>query len=442
MRLINTTTLQPKVFDTVFDDTNKSPSFAILSHRWGLNEVTYQDLLRGPDVNTLGYRKLWELCRFARGRGAEWIWSDTCCIDRTSSVELSEAINSMWTYYRKATECYAYLSDVPSDMPRGGEIWARGINGDKDRRRMNPQGVQALAGSVWFTRGWTLQELLAPKHVLFLNKDWAPLGTKADMASELSEITRIPIRYLVAPERILEASVAMRMSWVSRRVTTREEDTAYCLLGIFDVNMPLLYGEGRKAFMRLQLEILKKSHDSSLFAWTADQPQRGLLALWPTAFARSGRIMHFDSEDDDRLPYSMTNRGLELRLPSNTGVPFEDMDHFGSPPGAQWEGEERRSGPRRLMLGPYAPMKMQTPNTQKMSKRFMLSCGVCRGVDMNKCTTIGLRRIAQNYSGGITLARSGSGWIRADCANLEGWGRYVPRRENTHTLYYVPQQGM
>ncbi|KAK5126007.1 hypothetical protein LTR85_011362 [Meristemomyces frigidus] len=255
MRLLNTTTLRLEEFEMGYDGSRR-PEFAILSHRWAKDEVTYQDMLRGPRADTAGYRKLYSLCRFARGKGAKWIWCDTCCIDKTSSAELSEAINSMWSYYRNATACYAYLGDLPAAMYRAAKIWVRDANRDKGHMRLSAEATQTLAGSAWFTRGWTLQELLAPKYVLFLNRDWVPLGTKAEMAGEISEITGIPARYLRSPERISEASVAMRMSWVSRRVTTKYEDMAYCLLGIFDVNMPLLYGEGKKAFMRPQLEII------------------------------------------------------------------------------------------------------------------------------------------------------------------------------------------
>ena len=154
--------------------------------------------------------------------------------------------------------------------------------------------------SEWFTRGWTLQELLAPEKVVFLNANWKVVATKVEIAKELSTITGIPTRYLNVPGRTQHASVAMRMSWVARRCTTRAEDMAYCLLGLFDVNMPLLYGENKKAFIRLQLEIIKKSDDDSIFAWTSSafHPtvfHRGMLALWPTAFSDSGNVVSLDN---------------------------------------------------------------------------------------------------------------------------------------------------
>ena len=122
--------------------------------------------------------------------------------------------------------------------------------------------------SSWFERGWTLQELLAPSTVIFFDQHWDQLGSKVDLSKRLSIITGIPSEYLCNLQNLNRASVAMKMSWASRRHTSRDEDAAYCLLGVFDVNMPLLYGEGRRAFLRLQLEIIRKSDDESIFAWT------------------------------------------------------------------------------------------------------------------------------------------------------------------------------
>ncbi|KAH7364549.1 hypothetical protein BKA65DRAFT_371585, partial [Rhexocercosporidium sp. MPI-PUGE-AT-0058] len=168
--------------------------------------------------------------------GWEWVWIDSCCIDKTSSAELSEAINSMFRWYREAQVCYAYLSDVP-----GGSDW-------ETRQQSN----SAFRKSQWFTRGWTLQELLAPEMVVFFDADWEDIGTKNSMQALLSSITGIDNFKDYAL-----ACIAKKMSWASNRETTREEDKAYCLMGLFAVNMPPLYGEGMAAFYRLQIEILK-----------------------------------------------------------------------------------------------------------------------------------------------------------------------------------------
>ncbi|KAL2681119.1 hypothetical protein Neosp_008723 [[Neocosmospora] mangrovei] len=227
-------------------------------------------------VKKRGYVKIEKAASQAQEDGLDFVWIDTCCIDKTSSAELSEAINSMMSWYEKSERCYAYLADVQS-----------GVSEDE---------LQAsFANSSWFTRGWTLQELLAPAYLVFYSSDWSMIGTRNDWADRVSRITRIDRRFLsdlqitvddyigflTSPNthkiqiprlktRLMEASVAERMSWASRRETTRVEDKAYCLMGIFDVNMPLLYGEGDKAFFRLQQEIMKTSDDQSILAWSPE----------------------------------------------------------------------------------------------------------------------------------------------------------------------------
>ena len=169
---------------------------------------------------------------------------------------------------------------------------------------------QILQACRWFTRGWTLQELLAPQDVEFYDQDWLSIGTKKTMWSLLSRITGIQPRHLW---KFREASFAQKLSWVANRQTTRAEDRAYSLLGLFNVNMPLLYGEGEKAFKRLQHEILQSTDDESIFAWTDDRVwTSGLLAESPANFAKSG---HFVPTDEIyRKPYTMTNQGLYIEL--------------------------------------------------------------------------------------------------------------------------------
>jgi hypothetical protein len=220
-------------------------------------------------------------------------WIDSCCIDKSSSAELSEAINSMFKRYQNAQVCYAYLSDVTSaiDDPM--------ITDSQFRR------------SQWFTRGWTLQELLAPQYVEFYNHHFVQIGTKSSLAMVIVEITGITHLF-----DYNLACVAHKMSWVATRKTTREEDIAYCLIGLFGVNMPTLYGEGTKAFLKLQLEILHKSDDESIFVWDAldDATQEdGLLAHSPTWFKDCGNVQK-SLFDLDRRPNTMTNRGLRLEL--------------------------------------------------------------------------------------------------------------------------------
>ncbi|KAI0412045.1 heterokaryon incompatibility protein-domain-containing protein [Xylaria grammica] len=247
MRLLNTQDRQIHNFIS----SDGVEEFAILSHTWGAEEVTLQDWQTLPTAELElkeGYRKVDYCCKQALKDGYDWAWVDTCCIDKTSSAELSEAINSMFKWYQDAAVCYAYLADVPDGVEEDALL-------------------PALSRSRWFTRGWTLQELLAPRDVVFFSQNWQTITTKLDSVEMLSTITSIERVYLEG-DPLDDASAAKKMSWAAKRETTRLEDNAYCLLGIFDVNMPLIYGEGKKAFKRLQEEIMKANpEDHTLFAW-------------------------------------------------------------------------------------------------------------------------------------------------------------------------------
>lgn len=243
---------------------------------------------------------------------------DTCCIDKKSSAELSEAINSMYGYYAESTHCYVYLEDIE---PAKGPAFGR------------TEFAKHCKGSRWWSRGWTLQELVAPRWVTFYAKDWSVCGRKANVECRtcINRITGIPVEVL-AGRSPLRCSVAQRMSWAALRHTTRAEDMAYCLLGLLDITMPLLYGEGKKAFIRLQEEVIKNSADQSLFLWSMWSPNlqhsasymTGVFADSPAAFEHwegtSVRSIPKHWVLDPSLmtndhPYSMTNRGLSVRLP-------------------------------------------------------------------------------------------------------------------------------
>jgi hypothetical protein len=298
MRLINAQTLELEEFFGA-----AIPPYAILSHTWETEEVSFQDW---PNLEAVkgkkGFRKI-ELAREQTIRdGLDYLWVDTNCINKDSSAELSEAINSMFAWYRGAAICYAYLSDVTTHA---------------DHEVLGPR----LSGSRWFTRGWTLQELLAPDEVIFYSTDWDVLGTRKSLVHHISDITGIKQSYLMHDFRSVP-SVAHRMSWLSRRSTTRVEDMAYCMLGIFDINMPLLYGEGDKAFIRLQEEILKNSTDQTIFCWIwdSDTPDDwiSMLAPSPRNFADSARYSPGGLvSEGDRLSsvFSITNAGLSITLP-------------------------------------------------------------------------------------------------------------------------------
>jgi len=280
MRLINVETWKLEYFlgDAI-------PPYAILSHTWGndADELTFRDVHDSVLDETRDARKLVKLkgsCQQAKKDKLGYVWIDTCCIDKADSVELGEAINSMFQWYNKASECYVYLSDVPA--------------GERDVSR---EHGSKFFSSRWFQRGWTLQELLAPKRLRFYDQGWELLGTKGQMAGAIEQITGIPRAFLLGWLGLHEASVAQRMSWAAGRVTKRKEDIAYSLLGIFGVMMPMIYGEGNQAFFRLQEAIMGGVRDDSILAWGFGmQPDeletsKGALAISPSDFAGCKNIV-------------------------------------------------------------------------------------------------------------------------------------------------------
>jgi hypothetical protein len=297
MRLVNVTTLKLEEF------FSQIPPYAILSHTWGAEEVTFDEVQSGVDTGTgtaqSGWRKIQLACRQAHEDGFLYVWCDTCCINKSSSAELSESINSMFRWYHQAVICYVYLEDI--------------------------QDIEQLADARWFTRGWTLQELIAPKRLNFYDSQWRAIGTREDLASEISLITRIDWEALHGTESLTYvrgASLAKRMAWAANRTTTREEDIAYCLIGLFDINMPLLYGEGGiKAFARLQEEIIKRGLDQSFLAWIlpTDWFEMQLLPTDLDFFAGHPRCFEGCENvlitGDDVAPFSLNNKGLQIRLP-------------------------------------------------------------------------------------------------------------------------------
>ncbi|KAG9185083.1 hypothetical protein G6011_03030 [Alternaria panax] len=291
-------------FDLVERGDDDLPRYAILSHTWLLRkgqEVTFKEMKSPVDSTIrgkLGYQKLLLCSRQAVADGLQFFWADTCCIDKASSAELSEAINSMFGWYRNATKCYAYLSDVSFDASKSGEAGY-----------LHSQ----LKESRWFTRGWTLQELIAPGDVTVYDHEWKRIGTKKELLGPLSAITGIDSLALSHRCDLKELSVAKRLSWAARRETTRVEDRAYCLLGLLDVNMTLIYGEGEKAFMRLQDELLRTSDECSLLLWFRGM-DTGILAPSPSHFAPCGKIVSV-ADSIVSNSWQMTHRGLRLTLP-------------------------------------------------------------------------------------------------------------------------------
>jgi hypothetical protein len=253
------------------------PPYAILSHTWGEQEVVFDnlnDIENTDDINAQskeGYRKIRFCAQQAKLDGLDYFWVDTCCIDKANNKELSKAINSMFRWYRNAKRCYVFLSDVENDT----------LEGD---------GESVFKQSRWFDRGWTLQELLAPQSVEFFSKNGARLGDKESLKHAIHEVTGIPFKALLGSD-MSEFDVVERFSWAANRQTTEEEDGAYCLFGIFDIHLPLIYGEGKeKALKRLKKEIEVASEDvagaftnSTEIRSRGQEEMRGKIYSWLSA---------------------------------------------------------------------------------------------------------------------------------------------------------------
>jgi hypothetical protein len=340
-------------------------AYAIFSHRWlDKGELTFQDLLKLESINVVGFRQLiqlhqshqielsdlcgsailerakvysaeeevkrdgWEMlevmqkicacmsdearyangfvklvmfCKAALQNQCHFVWLDTGCINKQSSAELEESIRSMFSWYRNSRICVVHLAETIAP--------------------------HSMAEEPWFTRGWTLQELLAPKAIKFFSKSWSCLTRKPnDKISDselgrplwkiISDITQIPVDQLLNFEPGIN-SVRERMVWVSKRETTRVEDMAYCLIGIFNVPLSIAYGEGSMAFHRLQVELVQRSHDRGLFVWNGPNSSQSQLssmfAARPAAFASKSLLTEGEEVTADPT-YVLTNYGLRIML--------------------------------------------------------------------------------------------------------------------------------
>ncbi|KAI1740014.1 hypothetical protein F4680DRAFT_130831 [Xylaria scruposa] len=313
MRVLDTTTFELQ--EAAYIEDFEKDGYAILSHCWISNpEIVYQALPKHIEELRYGKRplsspavdKIHGACETARKEGYKWMWIDTCCIDKSSTQELRESINSMLKWYKDARLCVTYLFDVKKNSDATGEnIFCSALEKNQPAK--------------WFSRGWCVQELLAPKAVKFYDMNWEYLGERNDLFKPLSKLSGINARYLNGKD-YLNACIAVKMSWMASRTTSRPEDIAYSLLGLLGVRMDLDYGEGAKAFLRLQETIMKSNKmDESLFAWKMPKPndearyesakdfdenEWGLLAASPRWFQGSGdlrvpqgsRIFRLDEE--------------------------------------------------------------------------------------------------------------------------------------------------
>ncbi|KAG2344411.1 hypothetical protein BDR05DRAFT_184388 [Suillus weaverae] len=244
----------------------------ILSHRW--RDVQFSDIDQSHACNMPGYSKIEGCCIQAHEDGYRYVWIDTCCINKSSSSELSKAINSMYLWDKKAQICYAYLDDVS----RYDTLIAEFSNSQWFQKRMDSPGARC------------------PQQCHIFSRDWEEIGSKSSFAPLIKQITGID-RSVLLTNYQEEVSGAKRMSWATRRRTTRVEDRAYSLLGLFGVHMPTIYGEGENAFVRLQIEIMKSFNDQSIFAWKSHQGDTsGLLASSPDDFAESRDVVRISSD--------------------------------------------------------------------------------------------------------------------------------------------------
>lgn len=374
MRLVNSYSLEFREFET-----GSCPPYAILSHTWGGEEVLYQDMLwiqdyrRTHESDSLstndegesqerssarsgnaasgsrlparslsdgdeecppyeeveetstedqstarslrarhGYQKILKIAEHCRVSQIGFFWIDTCCIDKSNGMEVSEAVLSAYKWYREATVCFVYLADVPPTDALA----------DRD---------SVFRRSWWFTRGWALVELLAPTARVWFDQDWNFIFPESPL---ISEITGIDAGYLEGANLEL-ACVAKRMSWAAHRHTTKREDVAYCLMGIFGISMSVLYGEGpEKAFIRLQRKILKTTVDTSILAWGYDCPilddSTRVLATSPNEFAGCRTLRRSPMTYPMNDYFLFGPKGLELR---------SDLFQFRTRDAKVWEGQ-------------------------------------------------------------------------------------------------------
>ena len=304
MRLLNVDSLDLEEF------YSEPPKYATLSHTWGApkDEVSFRALQDvAPKIRELigiglgkgqvdGASKIAGCC--IQAKKAEfnimYVWIDTCCIDKTSSAEETESINSMFNWYAGSDVCFVHLADVNATLS------------DNDIH-------DQVQHSKWFLRGWTLQELLAPRKLMFFNRNWCAIGDHRTLAQDIHIATKISGEHMA---NFSTASVATKMSWASRRRTSRIEDRAYSLLGIFGLSMYTQYGERDKAFQRLQRTLIENSRDESIFAWTSAEPSSGLLAPSPDCFLSSADIISSYKKNKPRPPHRIVMNTLELWVPA------------------------------------------------------------------------------------------------------------------------------
>ncbi|OTA95669.1 hypothetical protein M434DRAFT_184886 [Hypoxylon sp. CO27-5] len=336
IRVINVRTFE---FEEFFNESEVFGKYAILSHRWSGDEVSFQKMNEAGIRKRLagrfelmlhsvhhGFRKIRATCRLAREvYGLQYVWIDSCCINQEDAHEKQASINSMFRWYKNASVCIVHL-----------------YNHDDSH---NFPTRENLPRDNWFKRGWTLQELLAPKKVHFYSANWYLIGSKNDYSAEIKDITGIPEEAITNKCRLDKYSVAQRMSWAAERETTQGEDVAYCLFGIFDiVDMQKLYGLGAvEAFRLLLKKIIERTNDMSIFGWSDFEYSQStehynLLARSPKAFARCGDFENISKEwhrtkiEQGRLEITGSARLRFVNMPSSLDPLKGDLPYWDTSP--------------------------------------------------------------------------------------------------------------
>ncbi|TVY31662.1 Vegetative incompatibility protein [Lachnellula occidentalis] len=412
-------------------------SYAILSHTWGVDgeEVTFRDLMDGTGKSKAGYEKIRFCGEQARRDGLKYSWVDTCCIDKSNHSELSEAITSMFRWYQNAVKCYVYLSDVSTN------------DHDHDQVNLSLQSWQpAFRDSRWFTRGWTLQELIAPLSVEFFCSNRRRLGDKKSLQGQLCDITGIAASALEGAT-LSTFSVKKRMSWVESRQTKREEDMAYSLLGIFDVQIPLIYGEGAtEAFKRLQQELYKRSRKHHL-----DELETVSYASLNTAKRSKNSLNHnieattkqplidqlYFTRIDEHLTSLKAAQGTTCRwfLTKTEYISWHDVAHQADHGGFLWIKGNPGTGKSTLMKFLFETSKL---NAKKDLSQITLSFFfLARGTAEEK-STMGLYRslLHQLFERAADLKDSLE-WMTPDGARSmqqTGWHEEALKQTFTHCI--------
>lgn len=334
MQLINTTTLQLHAF------TGSPPPYAILSHVTYGDDASFEDLAQvEKDTSKESHKIIQRACEKALAEGSEWLWNYASCVDNRSSAAQSEAINSMAQIHRDCEYILIYLEDLECNLVGDGDI------------------AEKLARCRWTNDIWAIPQIIFPRAAYFYSSEWKQIGTKKSLLPHLSADTGIDEPVLEDSDCLEDYSIARRMSWASDKTALPVEDSAYALLGLFDVSMPIIYGEGPKAFLRFQEEIIRDTDDFSLLAWDSldDQEYHGLFARSPSCFRRfkNGPMTPLRIIGEAQIHCTgITIQASFLETKSGLFLPLEDQDGLADcVPLSEWNGRfVRPSGQVKSIL--------------------------------------------------------------------------------------------